>query len=168
MIPFVKSSSGGGWGSFRFLIQCPTGLFPSSHTDIKSQVNTGLINVIHLDLNANRTFISIIDLVQIKYNISCWNGSCGKGPPQFVLEKSRNSTYFCVMLKNQGQISLLLKFTFVGWDADPLSTHTLTSYILSWQQTCAVCLEEFRTRDELGVCPCSHAFHKKWVLSNWK
>uniref|UniRef100_A0A8C5FRI9 Zgc:175214 n=1 Tax=Gadus morhua TaxID=8049 RepID=A0A8C5FRI9_GADMO len=32
------------------------------------------------------------------------------------------------------------------------------------QQTCAVCLEEFRTRDELGVCPCSHAFHKKCLL----
>ncbi|KAF5901556.1 RING finger protein, partial [Clarias magur] len=27
-------------------------------------------------------------------------------------------------------------------------------------QTCAVCLEEFRSREELGVCPCSHAFHK--------
>ncbi|XP_032398997.1 RING finger protein 122 isoform X1 [Etheostoma spectabile] len=31
-------------------------------------------------------------------------------------------------------------------------------------QTCAVCLEEFRTRDELGVCSCSHAFHKKCLL----
>jgi len=31
------------------------------------------------------------------------------------------------------------------------------------QQPCAVCLEEFKTRDELGVCPCSHTFHKKWV-----
>ncbi|XP_038816174.1 RING finger protein 24-like isoform X2 [Salvelinus namaycush] len=32
------------------------------------------------------------------------------------------------------------------------------------EQTCAVCLEEFRTRDELAVCPCSHAFHKKCLL----
>uniref|UniRef100_A0A3B5KE51 RING finger protein 122 n=1 Tax=Takifugu rubripes TaxID=31033 RepID=A0A3B5KE51_TAKRU len=31
-------------------------------------------------------------------------------------------------------------------------------------QTCAVCLEEFCSRDELGVCPCSHAFHKKCLL----
>uniref|UniRef100_A0A3Q3WLF1 RING finger protein 122 n=1 Tax=Mola mola TaxID=94237 RepID=A0A3Q3WLF1_MOLML len=31
-------------------------------------------------------------------------------------------------------------------------------------QTCAVCLEEFRSRDELGVCPFSHAFHKKCLL----
>ncbi|KAL6101551.1 uncharacterized protein ACO6RY_16777 [Pungitius sinensis] len=32
------------------------------------------------------------------------------------------------------------------------------------EQTCAVCLEEFRSRDELGVCPCSHSFHKKCLL----
>uniref|UniRef100_A0A8C7KZA7 RING finger protein 122 n=1 Tax=Oncorhynchus kisutch TaxID=8019 RepID=A0A8C7KZA7_ONCKI len=32
------------------------------------------------------------------------------------------------------------------------------------EQTCAVCLEEFKSRDELGVCPCSHAFHKKCLL----
>ncbi|KAG7263428.1 hypothetical protein CRUP_015528 [Coryphaenoides rupestris] len=32
------------------------------------------------------------------------------------------------------------------------------------EQTCAVCLEEFRSRDELGVCLCSHAFHKKCLL----
>uniref|UniRef100_A0A3P8UKZ9 RING finger protein 122 n=1 Tax=Cynoglossus semilaevis TaxID=244447 RepID=A0A3P8UKZ9_CYNSE len=31
-------------------------------------------------------------------------------------------------------------------------------------QTCAVCLEEFCSRDELGVCPCSHAFHRKCLL----
>ncbi|KAF0027151.1 hypothetical protein F2P81_019892 [Scophthalmus maximus] len=31
-------------------------------------------------------------------------------------------------------------------------------------QTCAVCLDEFRSREELGVCPCSHAFHKKCLL----
>ncbi|XP_057705015.1 RING finger protein 122-like isoform X1 [Corythoichthys intestinalis] len=31
-------------------------------------------------------------------------------------------------------------------------------------QTCAVCLEEFRSRDELGVCPCSHAFHQKCLM----
>ncbi|XP_033886392.1 RING finger protein 122-like isoform X1 [Acipenser ruthenus] len=31
-------------------------------------------------------------------------------------------------------------------------------------QTCAVCLEEFKAKDELGVCPCSHAFHKKCLV----
>ncbi|XP_076830602.1 RING finger protein 122 isoform X2 [Brachyhypopomus gauderio] len=31
-------------------------------------------------------------------------------------------------------------------------------------QTCAVCLEEFRSREELAVCPCSHAFHKKCLV----
>uniref|UniRef100_A0A4W5P3F6 Si:dkey-51a16.9 n=1 Tax=Hucho hucho TaxID=62062 RepID=A0A4W5P3F6_9TELE len=36
--------------------------------------------------------------------------------------------------------------------------------VISSCQTCAVCLEEFKSRDELGVCPCSHAFHKKCLL----
>ena len=31
------------------------------------------------------------------------------------------------------------------------------------QQTCAVCLEDFKVKDELGVLPCQHAFHRKWV-----
>ncbi|KAG9347043.1 hypothetical protein JZ751_005970 [Albula glossodonta] len=32
---------------------------------------------------------------------------------------------------------------------------------------CAVCLEEFKQKDELGICPCKHAFHRKpqsWYL----
>ncbi|MEQ2235080.1 hypothetical protein ILYODFUR_037967, partial [Ilyodon furcidens] len=28
-------------------------------------------------------------------------------------------------------------------------------------QTCAVCLEDFKVKDELGVLPCQHAFHRK-------
>ncbi|KAG2462537.1 RN122 protein, partial [Polypterus senegalus] len=31
-------------------------------------------------------------------------------------------------------------------------------------QMCAVCLEEFKAKEELGVCPCSHAFHKKCLV----
>ncbi|KAI2660262.1 RING finger protein 122 [Labeo rohita] len=30
--------------------------------------------------------------------------------------------------------------------------------------TCAVCLEDFRTKDELGVLPCQHAFHKRCLV----
>ncbi|KAK2870775.1 hypothetical protein QQF64_001841 [Cirrhinus molitorella] len=30
--------------------------------------------------------------------------------------------------------------------------------------TCAVCLEDFKTKDELGVLPCQHAFHKRCLL----
>ena len=29
------------------------------------------------------------------------------------------------------------------------------------QQTCAVCLEDFKGKDELGVLSCQHAFHRK-------
>ncbi|XP_023803767.1 RING finger protein 122-like, partial [Cyanistes caeruleus] len=32
------------------------------------------------------------------------------------------------------------------------------------QQACAVCLEDFRLQEELGVLPCQHAFHRKCLL----
>ncbi|RMB90916.1 hypothetical protein DUI87_32514 [Hirundo rustica rustica] len=32
------------------------------------------------------------------------------------------------------------------------------------EQTCAVCLEDFRLKEELGVLPCQHAFHRKCLL----
>ncbi|XP_032806451.1 RING finger protein 24-like isoform X2 [Petromyzon marinus] len=35
---------------------------------------------------------------------------------------------------------------------------------LSLQETCAVCLEDFREKDELAVCPCKHAFHRKCLV----
>uniref|UniRef100_A0A8C5H553 Ring finger protein 122 n=1 Tax=Gouania willdenowi TaxID=441366 RepID=A0A8C5H553_GOUWI len=31
-------------------------------------------------------------------------------------------------------------------------------------QTCAVCLEDFKVKDELGVLPCQHAFHRKCLV----
>ncbi|XP_006012478.1 RING finger protein 122 isoform X1 [Latimeria chalumnae] len=31
-------------------------------------------------------------------------------------------------------------------------------------QVCAVCLEEFKVKDELGICPCAHAFHRKCLV----
>uniref|UniRef100_A0A3Q2YMX1 RING finger protein 122 n=1 Tax=Hippocampus comes TaxID=109280 RepID=A0A3Q2YMX1_HIPCM len=31
-------------------------------------------------------------------------------------------------------------------------------------QTCAVCLEDFKVKDELGVLPCQHAFHQKCLV----
>ncbi|KAL2091778.1 hypothetical protein ACEWY4_011576 [Coilia grayii] len=31
-------------------------------------------------------------------------------------------------------------------------------------QTCAVCLEDFQVKDELGVLPCQHAFHRKCLV----
>ncbi|XP_032324284.1 RING finger protein 122 isoform X2 [Camelus ferus] len=32
------------------------------------------------------------------------------------------------------------------------------------EQTCAVCLEDFKGKDELGVLPCQHAFHRKCLV----
>ncbi|XP_063291230.1 RING finger protein 122-like [Pelobates fuscus] len=31
-------------------------------------------------------------------------------------------------------------------------------------QVCAVCLEEFKVKEELGVCQCNHAFHTKCLM----
>ncbi|KAM4636406.1 RING finger protein 122-like isoform 2-T2 [Discoglossus pictus] len=31
-------------------------------------------------------------------------------------------------------------------------------------QVCAVCLEEFKVKEELGLCPCTHAFHAKCLM----
>ncbi|NXF13091.1 RN122 protein, partial [Smithornis capensis] len=42
--------------------------------------------------------------------------------------------------------------------------HTALSSLSHPQQTCAVCLEDFRLRDELGVLPCQHAFHRKCLV----
>uniref|UniRef100_A0A673XHW2 Ring finger protein 122 n=1 Tax=Salmo trutta TaxID=8032 RepID=A0A673XHW2_SALTR len=40
----------------------------------------------------------------------------------------------------------------------------LSLYFSPSQQTCAVCLEDFRVKDELGVLPCQHAFHRRCLV----
>ncbi|PWA19529.1 hypothetical protein CCH79_00007075, partial [Gambusia affinis] len=35
---------------------------------------------------------------------------------------------------------------------------------LNLHGTCAVCLEDFKVKDELGVLPCQHAFHRKCLV----
>ncbi|XP_063313678.1 RING finger protein 24 isoform X2 [Pelobates fuscus] len=35
---------------------------------------------------------------------------------------------------------------------------------LNLYEMCAVCLEEFKPKDELGICPCKHAFHRKCLI----
>uniref|UniRef100_A0A8C9RW22 Ring finger protein 122 n=1 Tax=Scleropages formosus TaxID=113540 RepID=A0A8C9RW22_SCLFO len=39
-----------------------------------------------------------------------------------------------------------------------------TTSMLPLQQTCAVCLEDFRLKEELGVLPCQHAFHRRCLV----
>ncbi|KAA0704234.1 RING finger protein 122 [Triplophysa tibetana] len=39
-----------------------------------------------------------------------------------------------------------------------------TTTLHSDRLTCAVCLEDFRTKDELGVLPCQHTFHKRCLV----
>eukprot|EP00058_Branchiostoma_floridae_P022818 XP_002608308.1 hypothetical protein BRAFLDRAFT_89285 [Branchiostoma floridae] len=35
-----------------------------------------------------------------------------------------------------------------------------------YKKTCAVCLEDFKLMEEIGLCPCGHAFHRK-CISKW-
>lgn len=59
------------------------------------------------------------------------------------------------------------KFDFKLWEFHTMHMSLLTLRRLSSaQQTCAVCLEDFKVKDELGVLPCQHAFHRKWVLKS--
>uniref|UniRef100_A0A8C0IWL2 Ring finger protein 122 n=1 Tax=Chelonoidis abingdonii TaxID=106734 RepID=A0A8C0IWL2_CHEAB len=39
--------------------------------------------------------------------------------------------------------------------------HQAQSERFGYKETCAVCLEDFKVKDELGVLPCQHAFHRK-------
>ncbi|XP_016366095.1 RING finger protein 122-like [Sinocyclocheilus rhinocerous] len=39
-----------------------------------------------------------------------------------------------------------------------------TTWLHAHGLTCAVCLEDFRTKDERGVLPCQHAFHERCLV----
>ena len=45
-----------------------------------------------------------------------------------------------------------------GVRLSPISSHAAPFFP---QQTCAVCLEDFKGKDDLGVLSCQHAFHRK-------
>lgn len=47
---------------------------------------------------------------------------------------------------------------FVAWESTWQTLCLICEFIF---QLCAVCLEDFKPRDELGICPCKHAFHRK-------
>ncbi|XP_037601672.1 uncharacterized protein LOC119474100 [Cebus imitator] len=65
--------------------------------------------------------------------------------------------YFISKLRNQAQSERYgYKEVVVKGDAKKLQLYG---------QTCAVCLEDFKGKDELGVLPCQHAFHRK--LPGW-
>ncbi|NWI64218.1 RN122 protein, partial [Todus mexicanus] len=61
--------------------------------------------------------------------------------------------YFISKLRHQAQSERFgYKEVVLKGDARRLNVHG---------QTCAVCLEDFRAKEELGVPPCQHAFHTK-------
>ncbi|CDQ72250.1 unnamed protein product [Oncorhynchus mykiss] len=46
----------------------------------------------------------------------------------------------------------------------PLLDRVSTGFNGLCEVICAVCLEEFKQKDELGICPCKHAFHRKCLI----
>uniref|UniRef100_A0A8C5T967 RING-type domain-containing protein n=1 Tax=Malurus cyaneus samueli TaxID=2593467 RepID=A0A8C5T967_9PASS len=89
-------------------------------------------------------------------------GRLGKPPRNIQKSPGMNSQHagegeigkeilaFCCLLGKQGPA-----FPALGTDSCRAS-------LLS--QICAVCLEEFKPKDELGICPCKHAFHRKCLI----
>ncbi|XP_074784662.1 RING finger protein 122 isoform X1 [Athene noctua] len=64
--------------------------------------------------------------------------------------------YFISKLRHQAQSERFgYKEVVLKGDARRLNVHG---------QTCAVCLEDFRVKEELGVLPCQHAFHRKCLV----
>ncbi|XP_064353777.1 RING finger protein 122 isoform X1 [Dromaius novaehollandiae] len=64
--------------------------------------------------------------------------------------------YFISKLRHQAQSERFgYKEVVLKGDARKLNVHG---------QTCAVCLEDFRAREELGVLPCQHAFHRRCLV----
>ncbi|XP_020017251.2 RING finger protein 122 [Castor canadensis] len=64
--------------------------------------------------------------------------------------------YFISKLRNQAQSERYgYKEVVLKGDAKKLQLYG---------QTCAVCLEDFKGKDELGVLPCQHAFHRKCLV----
>ncbi|NXP07168.1 RN122 protein, partial [Thinocorus orbignyianus] len=64
--------------------------------------------------------------------------------------------YFISKLRHQAQSERFgYKEVVLKGDARRLNVHG---------QTCAVCLEDFKAKEELGVLPCQHAFHRKCLV----
>lgn len=64
--------------------------------------------------------------------------------------------YFISKLRNQAQSERY------GYKEVVLKGDAKKSQL--YGQTCAVCLEDFKGKDELGVLPCQHAFHRKCLV----
>ncbi|XP_069773859.1 RING finger protein 122 isoform X1 [Narcine bancroftii] len=64
--------------------------------------------------------------------------------------------YFISKLRHQAQNERYgYKEVITRGDAKKLNLHG---------HTCAVCLEDFKIKEELGVLPCQHAFHRKCLV----
>uniref|UniRef100_A0A8C7ZWH0 Ring finger protein 122 n=1 Tax=Oryzias sinensis TaxID=183150 RepID=A0A8C7ZWH0_9TELE len=60
--------------------------------------------------------------------------------------------------------SFLIHLICFGFKLNFLPAYIISDCLSFAQQTCAVCLEDFKVKDELGVLPCQHAFHRKCLV----
>uniref|UniRef100_A0A8C2JUU6 Ring finger protein 122 n=1 Tax=Cyprinus carpio TaxID=7962 RepID=A0A8C2JUU6_CYPCA len=73
----------------------------------------------------------------------------------------------CYIFEKLSRVSLFPPMSFHSFFTFPhfyLCLHTPAVRDVPPQQTCAVCLEDFKVKDELGVLPCQHAFHRRCVV----
>uniref|UniRef100_A0A3B1IFY9 Ring finger protein 122 n=1 Tax=Astyanax mexicanus TaxID=7994 RepID=A0A3B1IFY9_ASTMX len=93
--------------------------------------------------------------------LNIYMGIFGTGIFVFIL-----SLIFCCCfiskLRHQAQCDSF-GYKVVSSGCATLNLFILSIHLLS-QQTCAVCLEDFRIRDEIGMLPCQHGFHKRCLV----
>ncbi|XP_072027241.1 RING finger protein 24-like [Amphiura filiformis] len=70
-----------------------------------------------------------------------------------------NLIFCCYLLRLRSQGNS--ECVFVGYKTEKFDAKKITNDI------CAVCLEEFKAKEEIGVCKCRHGFHiaciSKWL-----
>ncbi|XP_074664169.1 RING finger protein 122 isoform X2 [Strix aluco] len=93
-------------------------------------------------------FVFVLSLIFCCYFISKLRHQAQS--ERFGYKEVKPTVVFCASLRRFGaEREVVLK-----GDARRLNVHG----------TCAVCLEDFRVKEELGVLPCQHAFHRKCLV----
>uniref|UniRef100_A0A8B9KVG9 Ring finger protein 122 n=1 Tax=Astyanax mexicanus TaxID=7994 RepID=A0A8B9KVG9_ASTMX len=84
--------------------------------------------------------------------LNIYMGIFGTGIFVFIL----SLIFCCCFIRYPNKMNVLIL-------SATLNLFILSIHLLS-QQTCAVCLEDFRIRDEIGMLPCQHGFHKRCLV----
>ncbi|XP_037338421.2 RING finger protein 122 isoform X2 [Pungitius pungitius] len=108
----------------------------------------------------------------------CGNGCyCSEGIFLSCDMPSTNDLPFYMVIFGTGIVIFLLSIMFCCYSISKLR-HQAQSERFGYREvilkgdpkklnlhgTCAVCLEDFKMKDDLGVLPCQHAFHRKCLV----